>query len=163
MPGRTICKRIANKTQIRASEFGLHIWIWRSWRLDKKCPRDLIELSKSEILGLWARQVFTIPTGESQQKGAKKMRELHANPNVITKLKAEAADLEGKIDRLRAFMHKHIDEKGNQFDLNDDFFSDYYQAQRRCMEKQLCAMTCYLKMLNERIEILERDGAIADE
>lgn len=88
------------------------------------------------------------------------MRELHANPDVITKLKAEAADLEGKIDRLRAFMHKHIDEKGNQFDIEDDFFSDYYQAQRRFMEKQLCAMTCYLQMLNERIVILENDGEL---
>ncbi len=90
------------------------------------------------------------------------MRELHANPNVITKLKAEAADLEGKIDRLRAFMHKHIDEKGNQFDINDDFFSDYYQAQRRCMEKQLCAMTCYFAMVKERIQILENDGENKD-
>ena len=34
---------------------------------------------------------------------------LPANPNVISRLKGEARDLELKIDRLRAFMHKHID------------------------------------------------------
>lgn len=86
------------------------------------------------------------------------MKELHANPNVIARLKDEVRDLELKIDRLRAFMHKHIDADGHYFDIEDDFYCDYYQAQRRFMEKQCCAMTCYLQMLNERIVILENDG-----
>ena len=69
---------------------------------------------------------------------------LQANPNVIAKLKAEHKDLTGKIERLSAFINKHYDADNNYIgDIGDDFYSDFFEAQKPMLEEQYQAMIRY--------------------
>lgn len=73
------------------------------------------------------------------------------NENVIARLEAELADLNGKIKRLKAFDDKHYN--GGEF--IGDIDGDNYEAQHRAIVSQLSHMLSYARAIEWRLEILQ--------
>lgn len=74
------------------------------------------------------------------------------NENVIDRLNDELEDLNGKIERLKAFEDRHY----NGFEFTGDIGGDCYEAQHRAIGSQLSNMIGYSRALKWRIEILQK-------
>lgn len=76
--------------------------------------------------------------------------ETTTNENVIARLEAELEDLNGKLERLKAFVAKHFD----GWEFIGDMNGDNYEAQHRALASQLSHMISYARALEWRLEIL---------
>ena len=69
----------------------------------------------------------------------------------LAKIEAELADLNGKIERLKAFVDSHY---SDGFRFTGDIGNDCYEAQHKALGSQMAHMVGYAHALEWRLEIL---------